>query len=61
MSEKTRVFIEALAKLCVEHGADIGSCGCCGSPWVKIGDEETRSLDEKIEMEIMRLRREETT
>lgn len=40
LTERTRCFIEALTKLCEEYGASIGGCGCCGSPWLTVLEED---------------------
>ena len=36
---KMRQFLKELKELCDKHGAALGGCGCCGSPWAKIGVE----------------------
>jgi hypothetical protein len=37
---KTDLFLDELRALLKKHGAHIGGCGCCGSPWLSVADED---------------------
>lgn len=46
-AEKFPPFLEALSQLTREHGVKLGSCGCCGSPWLDLvqdADKATKYL-----------------
>jgi hypothetical protein len=44
VNEKTKAFLRALEALCREHNATIDGCGCCDSPFVVVGDEDTGNV-----------------
>jgi hypothetical protein len=52
-SERMNDFLVELADLLAKHDAEIGGCGCCGSPWVKLDGEEVSDVDESVR-EILR-------
>ncbi len=54
--EKMREFFKEYEVLCYKHKMYIGSCGCCGSPWITDtlgpgGDIELSTEDVKKAMQ----------
>ncbi|TPV97316.1 MAG: hypothetical protein B7733_00150 [Myxococcales bacterium FL481] len=41
---RVRPFLADLVSIAKKHDATIAGCGCCGSPWVKLGDVEGARL-----------------
>ena len=55
MNSKTIEFLAKLQALCVEYGAEITGCGCCGSPNVTVGLESLSYVN--IESNVLRIDR----
>ncbi len=45
MSDEMKALVEDLRALLKKHGARIGGCGCCGSPWLVIGDPDDNASE----------------
>ena len=38
MSDEMKALMQDLRAVLKRHNASIGGCGCCGSPWMILGD-----------------------